>query len=62
MWIPFGILVENELIVELKSVEEIKGIHEAQLCTFMNLAVVKVELLIYFNVKSLNDGIRCFVL
>ena len=37
------IFVENQLIVELKSVEEIRGIHEAQLLTYMKLAGVKVE-------------------
>ncbi|NIP86925.1 MAG: GxxExxY protein [Planctomycetales bacterium] len=56
------ILVENQLIVELKSVEEIQGIHEAQLLTYMKLAGVKTGLLINFNNKILKDGIRRFVL
>jgi GxxExxY protein len=56
------ILVENELILELKSVEEIKGIHEAQLLTYMKLAGVKIGLLINFNVTKLKDGIKRFVL
>ena len=56
------ILVEGELILELKSVEEIKGIHEAQLLTFMKLAVVKAGLLINSNVHWLKDGIKRFVL
>ena len=56
------ILVENQLIVELKSVEEIKGIHEAQLLTYMKLAGVKVGLLMNFNVTKLKDGIQRFVL
>lgn len=46
------ILVENDLIVELKSVDEIKGIHQAQLLTYMKLSGVKVGLLINFNVPS----------
>jgi len=56
------VLVEEQLIVELKSVEEIKGIHEAQLLTYMKLAGVKVGLLINFNNTRLKDGIKRFVL
>ena len=56
------ILVENELIVELKSVDEIKGIHQAQLLTYMKLWGVKIGLLINFNVTKLKDGIKRFVL
>ena len=56
------ILVENELIVELKSVEEIKGIHQAQLLTYMKLSGVKIGLLINFNVTKLKEGIKRFVL
>lgn len=50
------VLVEDALILELKSVEEIKGIHEAQLLTYMKLSRVKTGLLINFNVKKLKDG------
>ena len=56
------ILVENELIVELKSVGEMKGIHQAQLLTYMKLSGVKIGLLINFNVTILRDGIKHFVL
>ena len=56
------ILVENQLIVELKSVEEIKGIYEAQLLTYMKLAGVRIGLLMNFNVTKLKDGIKRFVL
>jgi len=55
-------LVEDTIILELKSVEEIKGIHEAQLLTYMKLASVKTGLLINFNVTRLKNGIRRFVL
>jgi GxxExxY protein len=54
--------VENKLIVELKSVDEIKRIHEAQLLTYMKLAEVKIGLLMNFNVTTLKDGIKRFVL
>jgi GxxExxY protein len=56
------ILVENQLIVELKSVEEIRGIQEAQLLTYMKLAGMKIGLLMNFNVTKLKDGIKRFVL
>ena len=54
--------MENRLIVELKSVDEIKRIHEAQLLTYMKLAEVKIGLLMNFNVTTLKDGIKRFVL
>jgi GxxExxY protein len=56
------ILVENKLILELKSIAAIKGIHEAQLLTYMKLAGVKIGLLINFNNTKLKDGIKRFVL
>ena len=54
--------IEDVLIIELKSVETIKGIHEAQLPTYMKLAKIKTGLLINFNVRRLKDGVRRFVL
>jgi GxxExxY protein len=56
------VLVENELIIELKSVEEIKEIHKAQLLTYMKLGGIRKGLLMNFNVKILKDGIKRFVL
>ncbi len=56
------ILVEDEIILELKSVDEILGIHEAQLLTYMKLAGIKHGLLINFNVELLKEGLRSFVL
>ena len=56
------LLIEDDLIVELKSVERIKGIHEAQLLTYMKLAGVKTGLLMNFNVTKLKSGIKRFVL
>ncbi|HOT13955.1 MAG TPA: GxxExxY protein [Bacteroidales bacterium] len=52
------ILVENELVIELKSVEEILPVHEVQLLTYLRLADKKLGLLINFNVPALKDGIR----
>jgi len=56
------LFVDDELIVELKSVDEITGIHKAQLLTYMKLSEVKVGLLINFNVEILKTGIKRFVL
>jgi GxxExxY protein len=56
------LIVENSIIVELKSVDIILPIHEAQLLTYMKLAGIKVGLLINFNVKKLKSGIKRFVL
>ena len=55
------IFVEDALILELKCVERIMRIHQAQLLTYMKLAGIKVGLLINFNVIRLRDGIRRFV-
>jgi GxxExxY protein len=55
-------LVEGNLIVELKSVESLKKIHEAQLLTYMKLAEIPLGLLINFNTGLLKNGIKRFVL
>ncbi len=56
------LIIEEKLIVELKNVESILPIHEAQLLTYMKLAKISTGLLINFNTKLLRDGIRRFVL
>lgn len=55
-------LVAGKVILELKSVQEILPIHEAQLLTYMKLAEIRLGLLINFNVKLLKNGIKRFVL
>jgi len=55
-------LVENQRILELKCVEEVKGIHEAWLLTCIRLASVKVGLLISFYNTKFKDGIKRFIL
>ncbi|MFC1725840.1 GxxExxY protein [candidate division KSB1 bacterium] len=52
------LLVEDKIILELKSVEVILPVHEAQLVTYLKLANKKLGLLINFNVSLLKDGIR----
>ncbi|MDP8226046.1 MAG: GxxExxY protein [Candidatus Celaenobacter polaris] len=62
------ILVESadeslrQIILELKSVEEIREIHKAQILTYMKLSNITTGLLINFNVKRLTDGIKRFKL
>ncbi|ARN56577.1 GxxExxY protein [Sedimentisphaera salicampi] len=56
------ILVEGKVIVELKSVEAIKGIHEAQIISYMKLADVKKGFLINFNVEMLKNGLKSFAI
>lgn len=56
------LLIENKLIVELKSVDEVHPIHEAQLLTYMKLAKIRIGLLMNFNEKILKNGIKRFVL
>ena len=56
------LLVEETLIVEIKSVDTLAPIHEAQLLTYMKLANVKLGLLVNFNAPVLKDGIKRFVL
>jgi GxxExxY protein len=55
------LIVNNLLIVELKCVERIIGVHEAQLLSYLKLSGKNVGLLINFHVRHLRDGIRRFV-
>lgn len=54
------ILVENLIIVELKVVDAINPVHEAQILTYMKFARKSIGLLINFNVTVLKNGIRRF--
>ena len=54
------ILAEDRLIIELKAVDKIKGIHKAQLLTYMKLCRINTGLLINFNVQRLKDGSQRF--
>ena len=51
------LLVDNRVVVELKSVERILSVHEAQLLTYIRLSGVHVGLLFNFNVPALRRGI-----
>lgn len=52
------LLVANRIIVEIKSVQDLLPIHEAQLLTYLRLTNLRVGLLINFNVPVLKKGIR----
>ena len=52
------IIVDEKVIVELKAVEQLLSIHEAQLLTYLKLGGYKIGLLINFNAALLKDGIR----
>jgi len=55
-------IVEKALILELKSVDKLTSVHQAQLLTYMKLCNCQTGLLMNFNVKHLRDGIKRFVL
>lgn len=56
------LLVANAVVIEVKSIEAIAPIHEAQLLTYLRIGGWNVGLLINFNVAVLKDGIRRWVL
>ena len=55
------ILVEDEIILELKSVDGLLPVHQAQILSYLKLANKRLGLLINFNVPLLKDGIKRFV-
>jgi GxxExxY protein len=55
------LLVENKVVVELKSVDELNDIHLAQTLTYLKLGNYKLGLLINFNVVLLKNGVRRIV-
>jgi len=56
------LLVEDLVILELKSVDSLEPIHEAQILTYLKLTGLKVGLLVNFNVPVLREGIRRLVI
>jgi len=55
------LLVEQAVVVEVKSIEALAPIHEAQTLSYLRLSGCKLALLINFNVAVLKDGIRRFI-
>ena len=56
------LLVENKIVIELKSVEALHDVHTAQVITYLKLSKCKVGLLMNFNVKSLKYGIKRLIM
>ena len=56
------VVVERQLIVEIKAVDHLFPIHEAQMLTYLRLSGHWVALLMNFNTVTLKDGLRRFVL
>ena len=54
------LLVEDKVIVELKSADKIHPIHQSQIITYLKLAKIDIGLLINFNVPLIKDGIKRF--
>ena len=55
------LLVDDEIIVEVKTVEKLAAVHEAQLLTYLRLSHRRVGLLINFHTAHLRDGIKRMV-
>lgn len=55
------LLVEHQVVVELKAVAQLEKVHEAQLLTYLRLSGHQIGLLINFNVRHLKAGLRRLV-
>jgi GxxExxY protein len=56
------LLVENQVVVELKTVDAFNEVHYAQILTYMKLTGCKLGLLVNFNVTHLKDGIKRMII
>jgi GxxExxY protein len=56
------VIGDRELLVELKSVEQVLQVHKAQILTYMKISRIRVGLLINFNVPVLKSGLKRYVL
>ena len=55
------ILLENKIVIELKTVEKFTDVHTAQILTYMKLGDYPIGLLFNFNTKLLKNGIKRFI-
>ena len=60
--LKMDLFVPHQLVVELKAVEKLLPVHEAQLLTYLRLSKTRVGLLINFNVPVLKEGLKRMVL
>jgi GxxExxY protein len=56
------LIIDKQLIIELKNVEKLLPVHEAQILTYMRLSNINIGLLINFNEKYLKNGIKRYVI
>jgi GxxExxY protein len=56
------VVVDNKVLLELKSIDSVEGIHKAQVLTYLRLSGLKTGLLLNFNVAVLKNGITRLVL
>jgi GxxExxY protein len=56
------LLIENKVILEIKSVDAINPVHFAQVMTYLKLSGCRIGFLINFNVQSLKDGIKRIIM
>ena len=56
------IVIDTQVIIELKTVERLLPVHEAQMLTYMKLSDIRTGLLLNFNSAVLKDGIRRLML
>lgn len=56
------LIVEDQVILEIKSVEALNPVHFAQLMTYLKLSDCRIGFLINFNVKSLKEGIKRIIM
>lgn len=56
------LIVEDKIVIELKTVDEFNPVHEAQILTYLKFAEKKLGLLINFNILRLKDGIKRYIL
>ena len=57
----FDLVVEEKLVLELKAVQRLEPIHEAQLLTYLKLSGLRLGLLLNCNVPLMKDGIKRIV-
>lgn len=55
------LIVENKVLIEVKSIEDLAPVHYSQVLTYLRLSKLKLGLLINFNTKLLKDGIHRIV-
>lgn len=56
------LLVENQIIVEIKSIDNLAPVHQAQILTYMRLSQISLGYLLNFNVARMKDGIKRMIL